>query len=443
MSRPFAQGRLARVRVLVTGAVASTPVAALAFVFVLGVLFLRTHALLNPDPLGDSDALWALRDFRDSIYYPAVAFLHGIDPYDPAAYRAVYPVHTFPLYSPLTLVLYVPLALVPFEAARWLYWGITIALYGALAAALLSCVGRRVQAASLLWLWTLILASRPGHQNLLNGQSTAQAVLGILLALHYAGRRPLLCGGGILLATLKPTFGIPIVVLLACKGHLKTMAASVLVIALAAGAVLGILAYQHGGPAGVLEALRHNLAAHGEHPNTNLVTSYSRIDLALFLSRWSGWIPTTRAELLIGVALLLTSGAALWVRNRPHVELGVCTWSSVLICFAVPLCIYHQSYDSLTLLIVVFAVLTPACMPRTPQVAMLRALVLACALAPLVNYVATDSVLHELVLGRVQWRVLTALNSSIILAGFTATLLALRRAPTRAPTMAAAAGESE
>ena len=418
-----------RLRDSITRVANSTPMAAIALGLVITVLTLRAYSLAGPNNLADTVDLWAFADFRDAIYYPAVAFLNGVNPYDPEAYRAAYPVRTFTLYSPLTLPLYVPLTILPVEVARWVYFGITIALYGVLAACLLRFAGRQSGLAALLWLWTLILASRPGHQTLLNGQCTAQVVLGVLLAVQYAGTRPVLAGLGILLASMKPTFGVPLAVLLLCQGYVRTVLASGAVIALGAGAVLGVLALQHGGVDSVIEALRSNLGTHGEHPNTNLATGYSRIDLAMFLSRWLGWIPGTRGELLIGVGLMLIAGLALRLRNRDTIEHGMCTWSSVLICFAVPLSIYHQSYDSLTLVIPAAALTLARPMRWAAGMPALRVIVLLCALVPLINYVVTDSVLRRLALEPGPWRYVTVINATILVTGLVACLFALRTRP--------------
>jgi hypothetical protein len=406
------------------------PLAALALLVVITVLVLRTKGLVNPGAaVAISDKLWALNDFLYTMYYPAVAFVDGVNPYDPDAYRAAYPVKTFPLYSPLTLVLYAPLAVLPVDAARWVYVGIMILLYGLLAALLLRFAGRKASLAAVLWLWALILASRPGHQNLLNGQSTAQAVLGVLLALEYSGRKPMLAGVGLFLATLKPTFGVPLVVLLLCQGHVRTVIASGVAIGLGVAAVVGVLALQHGGLDSVISAVQANLGVHGQHPNTNLATSYSRIDLAMFFARWSGHVPGAASQATLAAGLLVVAGAALWLRNRAHPELGMCTWSSALICFAVPLCIYHQSYDSLTLAIPAVALTVSPRWRGAELAGPARTIVLLCALVPLGNYLATDGLLKRLALHPEIWRYVTVVNATIIVIGFLACLVAMRNAP--------------
>src|SRR5581483_4704946 len=63
---------------------------------------------------------WAFCDFRTVVYYPAVAFLAGDNPYDAAAFTRTYPApFEFPPYSPLTILLHLPFALLPVGAAPW------------------------------------------------------------------------------------------------------------------------------------------------------------------------------------------------------------------------------------------------------------------------------------------------------------------------------------
>jgi hypothetical protein len=101
----------------------------------------------------------------------------------------------------------------------------------------------------------------------------------------------------------------------------------------------------------------------------------------------------------------------------------------VLIAFTVPLCIYHQSYDSLTLVIAAVTLgLSPLVRWRDgfPWPA---ALTLLCALVPLGNYLATDSVLQRLSLQPGIWRYVTVVNATIVVVGFLACLLAMRSTP--------------
>src|SRR2546421_12020320 len=105
-----------------------TAAAISAFILSIALTGYRAASLLN-DPSHPRDlSRWASGVFRDAVYYPAVAFLHGDNPYEPA-YAEKYPVYgVLPPYSPLTLIVHLPLVLLPFEVAQWTYFGLSGAL---------------------------------------------------------------------------------------------------------------------------------------------------------------------------------------------------------------------------------------------------------------------------------------------------------------------------
>src|SRR5581483_11780197 len=95
---------------------------------------------------------WALVDFAEQIYGPERSFLEGKNPY------RGYPVpNSFAGYAPHTLLVHLPFAL------AW------VALRAA---------GERPTLATTAGLGALLLVSRPGQMNAINGNITAQVVLG-------------------------------------------------------------------------------------------------------------------------------------------------------------------------------------------------------------------------------------------------------------------------
>ncbi|MFN8644343.1 MAG: hypothetical protein U0802_22805 [Candidatus Binatia bacterium] len=145
-------------------AAARTALAALLFAAVAGLLALRAWHLVN-EPGAPSHERWVLQDFRDAIYYPVVAALDGVNPYDVPAYRSRYPVgQEFPVYSPLTLLLHLPYGLLPYRAAEAAYVAVTLALTLLLAGVSLRLAGAAARADRVLILAALLLLSRPGRQ---------------------------------------------------------------------------------------------------------------------------------------------------------------------------------------------------------------------------------------------------------------------------------------
>jgi hypothetical protein len=92
--------------------------AALLFLVALAMIPVRPD-LLRVDRL----------DFDIAVYYPARAFLDGLDPYDQSAYRAAYPVQApLPPFLPATLLLHLPFGLLPPGPSAALYLGVTLIL---------------------------------------------------------------------------------------------------------------------------------------------------------------------------------------------------------------------------------------------------------------------------------------------------------------------------
>jgi hypothetical protein len=192
----------------------------LLFTFAAGLTLFRLSGLSH-----EVNADWAMVDFRSSVYYPAVAFLRGDNPYDPRAFLAQYPSEdTFPLYLPAILLLHAPLALLGYAGAAITFYVFTLALTLVTAFVALRMNGVDRSAALVVFVASLMVLSRPGHMNLLVGQNTLVYVLGTYLALWAAERSPIASGAGLMLACLKPTFGVPLAVLMLAQGHVRAVA---------------------------------------------------------------------------------------------------------------------------------------------------------------------------------------------------------------------------
>jgi hypothetical protein len=177
----------------------------LAFAVVALLSVWRALAALH-DPAIENENQ-GLIDFHNVVYFPAVAFREGVNPYS-AEYAARYPVNRqYPLYSPAIFWLHYPLSLLPLGAGNVIYYFASFAMVILLAVSVLHVCRLPQSVCNVFGLTTLILVSRPGHINLLLGQVTLPMALGTLWALHFARRRPGLAGLALAITTLKPTFG--------------------------------------------------------------------------------------------------------------------------------------------------------------------------------------------------------------------------------------------
>jgi uncharacterized membrane protein YtjA (UPF0391 family) len=422
-------------------------VAVLAFAAVTLALSVRTLRLLNvPGEPGRDQATWALCDFRDTIYYPARAFLEGTNPYDAATYVHRYPVgNPFAPYLPLTLALHLPIALLPYQVAEAVQYVLTIVLTVALARCALGFAGVAATAARVLNLATVLLLSRPGHWNLLLGQPTLEMVLGGCAALGWARTRPLLAALGLAISTVKPTFGFPIAVLMLARGDTRPALLGMTLSALGSLAVAAVLASFAGGVEQLVAEMRTGLEAYSSSPNTalNPVAYYGAIDAGALVSRLLGRGLAGHEELAIATVLTALGAAAMWrLARSPHgtpPDERVARWrlGTMIACLTTVTATHHQAYDWL-LLALPLAALVWADESRphagfqdlAPDV---RYALLALIAVPALNYLSSANALGRLELGP-GWRLaVCSLNGAALLAALAlATVVALewtRREP--------------
>src|SRR4029453_8153253 len=125
-------------------------------------------------------------------------------------------------------VAHLPFGLLPHGEAAWAYFATTLVLTVVLAGLAIAGAGAPVTAAAVLALAAACLVSRAGQMNLLLGQVTAQVVIASYVALRWARSRPLLAGLGLALATLKPTYGVPLAALMLLgRGDVRATVAGV------------------------------------------------------------------------------------------------------------------------------------------------------------------------------------------------------------------------
>ncbi len=395
-----------------------TVAAGLALAVVVAFLGQRAMSLVNQPGRPDAEH-WVLQDFRDAVYYPVVAFLHGDNPYDQEAQARRYPVgQSFPLYLPHTLVAHLPFGFLPQGEAAAAYFVTTLLLTGVLAGVALACAGAPVTAAGVLGLTALLLASRPGQMNLLLGQVTAQVVIASYVALRWARSRPLLAGLALALATLKPTYGVPLAALmLVGRADVRATAVAVAAAVVLCAIALVPLLHAAGGLAPFVASLGSSAAAFAAEHTSNAWSSVARIDATALLARVLGDVPPGWLEVGIGGAVI---GAAMLAlrrlrddRSPESAQLG-----TGLVCLSILLACYHQEYDALLLAQPAVALLAGRWGRGGAASAALRWTVLALIAVPFGNYLATVPVAARVAPGGPAWLAITALNPASLLAAW-------------------------
>src|SRR5215831_4877860 len=194
----------------------------LASLVVLAGISLALFRLTHTSAVLSARATWSMNDFFGAVYYPVVAFLSGENPYDTEKFLALYPVvEPFPLYLPAALLVHLPIGLLPAQTASIAYFVLTIALGFLLVCVCLSWYKIKVALADVLFIGGVLLLSPPGHGNLLLGQPTLQVVLASYVALAFARNSAMISGLGLAVSMIKPTFGIPIALLMLPQRYVR------------------------------------------------------------------------------------------------------------------------------------------------------------------------------------------------------------------------------
>jgi hypothetical protein len=405
-----------------------------------------------------------LNDFKAAVYCPVTAFVNGGNPYDrdqllQSCPRAVYcrvsgpaqdktfpvgrsepciPTDVFPPYLPATLLLHAPFVLFSIDAAALAYFLLNVALSLAVVLFALRLTGKPVAAGDVLLGAGLLLLSRPGQWNLLLGQSALELTLATYIALFRAERAPLVSGLALAVAAYKPTFGIPLGLLMLARGNARAVGWAAAWIACLNLPPTLLLLERAGGATSFLRDLVQSQGAY-QAVNTPASQVYS-VDLPSLVSRWTGaWITPAWYGLLT-VLVLGTAARALWaLRSSPTAEETRLTAS--LVCVSILLSMHHNAYD-LVLLVAPVAFVMQRSLPgmlqeRAPRYALLALVVmLGC------NYVTTQSVLHRLESHRSAWLLLASLNGALLVVMFGILLLSAMRYDTRDPSSGSIAGRA-
>ena len=398
----------------------STALALVVFLLATGMVGVRTAKLLNVAGQPLERHRYGLQDFRDNVYYPAVAYLDGRNPWNWEDYRQSYPVaRPLPPYTPIFVGVHLPLGLLPYGAAEVAFFVINSLLLVAVAVVALQGAGATVTAARALSIAALLALSRPGHQTLFLGQVAPLLSLATGLALVHARAKPGLASVGMLLACAKPTYALPLALLLFARGDTWVVLQGGVLAAILGGALAVAPARVAGGVVQLVDSVRGGLAyVAANDPSYRESTSVIRLDLGSLVGRALGTPPSALTTILLAAAVL--GIAALAARRLRTVEQSPSRpLSAGVIVLALLLSLYHQAYDALLL---VFPVVTLAfARADGDQRALSRgwsAAVLACLLVPAANYLSSNTLLDYIAPNHLLWLVVTGANGIAVTIAF-------------------------
>ncbi len=381
-------------------------VVATVSLFSLVVIALTWRTVMHLHQLGrEEDALrFGMCDFRDVIYFPTRAVLDGVNPYDSeptseaSRYRGRYPAgNVFPLYSPLLILLDSPLQLLPYHFGMAFYGIFNVALVVLVAWLALRANELNGGIIGTIMLATVMLISRPGQSNFYYGQLALPMVLCAIVAAQWTRKRPAWAIASLALATIKPTFGGPLLIMLLCQREWK--------VALWGGAIGGGLAAlgfalififcSAGKPA--LAVLKDNVTQTESDPGFDAKQTGIRLDAVLVAERLLPTRYADTAKAIVPVAILAFSGLVLWLLSYRATDPD-CSWIPVpFMMVTTLLCIFHAAYDGLLLTLPIVGLVSGVRAPRGGRVdQVIRWSLVGLLLMPGVNVLSSRQFLRAL-----------------------------------------------
>jgi hypothetical protein len=361
-----------------------------------------------------------MTDFYSGAYYPVRALLTGENPYDRDRFMALYPVaDMYPPYLPLTLLVHLPFGLLPPVIGAAAFFVTTILLTTVLAHLVLRLAGLRPVGASVILLAALILLSRPGQWNLLLGQRAVELTLATYVALAYATTAPAIAGMGLTVALVKPTYGVPLALLLWAWGRRETAALGVGLAALVNLPLVVLLAVREGGFRQLISKALQGYQTWQGFPDANPATSNLRTDAASLISRFMGAPLSNVEQALLTIGILLLAVPVLR-RLAKHPTRQADALAVGILCLTTSLVGYHLGYDLVLLTAPFVAAAVPGLLPLRLWGLRLALLALYSILA--LNWIDTESVLEVWQPSRPLWLVVTSLNGFCLIALFLAYL---------------------
>ena len=401
---------------------ASPMMAVLTFLTIIAVWAFRTVSVLNIPGQPEISHRWGMGDFREAVYYPVRAMLDGDNPYDVNRMLEVYPVDLgIFVYSPSALLFNLPFGILPYGLSQLAYFAISAAMIPALALLLLRCVGIAVTAARVFWLAAFIAAGRPVYSALTLGQGSLFMVFGTIVALHFARSRPNLAGVGIAVAAVKPTFGLPLVLLMFVRGDFRALKFGIVFGILTALIPTLVLAASAGGFAELAAGLQDGIHQELQSPNNSLVDSgWMHVNASIALVRLLGVPPFRELGLIVALAGLGLAALALrkYVRFR-HEPSGQ-DLSSIIMSVAILVTVHHYIYDATLVILPLVVFFASRQTPWNDLMLPFRYGLGTLLVVLWFNFLATDLGLRAagLSAGSSGWNIATSINSAILLTVF-------------------------
>lgn len=389
-------------------------------------------------------------DYHNGAYFPTLAWLKGENPYS-QAYADSYPVmRQIPLFSPLLFLTHAPLAILPLHISEVLYFAIMLGcifgcawlFYRALVESDLP--GESQKNTRYRW-WILglfsflILCSRASQTTLLSGYFTLELSLATLLIFYFSDKSPWVASFALAYSSIKPTFAIPLGLMLLALGRFNIAFRGTLLAILAAGVGIFWMAIhvEHDGASAsanlsenihsVVDVMLNSQEVHRDQNWSKPAVSWTRIDALALFAKWSRTEPDDLIHLAIMMIMLVPVCYLLWQARRTddaHRLTGFVTGFAIL---STIVSLYKNAYDAIPLLAPVLgSVLSSTDIWKSLRSGTKWILGLLLVI-PLLNYTSTRMFLSRIPQNQTLLDVLTSVNAFAVLVAWIVMLFCLWR----------------
>jgi hypothetical protein len=327
-----------------------------------------------------------LFDFHNGVYTPTRAFLDGVSPYGKIILDRGYPVaRPSPIYGPSHFLLHGPIAILPVHVAEVVFCLLNLVMYGLIVAIPLlelRLVGKAKEGIPegsrpaafdqpTLPFWTLLilgvsglLISRPGHITFVSGYFTAELVLGCIATLYFSRRKPALAGLSFVLACGKPTYALPLLIVLVILRCYRAAIWSVMIAGALTLAAVGWLLI-HSSPTELVSSFQEGQAYHMADPIELPVNSWLRMDWTAIVAKWTNRDPAESIQVVVMLTLYALAFDVLRrIRKRKYADVAIdsvdqsstISVAGSLAAISILLFVYHHVYDAMLLVPAVLAI---------------------------------------------------------------------------------------
>lgn len=275
----------------------------------------------------------------------------------------------------------------------------------------------------------LVLASRPGHWNLMLGQTTLEFVFPVYIALFSNWRSNWLSGFSLVGSTMKPTFGLPLTVLMIFQRRYKPVVIGVCVAVLATLVPTVVLVHSAGDITTLAATYLDSIRVFEDDSPSSSVVSPSRIDAVALVGRLTGRPPGPVMRLILFASALCLAGATIRRVRACSEDRAADLFCISVASITILVASYQQTYSALLLVLPLTTLVLGCWAPSEFKAgsAVRRALIVLLSV-PFANYLVAPRFLNFLDQGCWGWTLLTSMNGiALLLAFFVYVWVAFRR----------------